>query len=57
MSDDPRPDEMPSQPSEPATPSQPEPTMPPTEAPHPDGDVDVPAPGSVSDSLSQSPTY
>ena len=42
MSDNPRPDEMPPEPSQPA-----EPTVPPSEAPMPGGDVDIPAPGST----------
>ncbi|MDQ3143272.1 MAG: hypothetical protein M3Q57_00115 [Pseudomonadota bacterium] len=48
MSDNPRPDEMPSEPTDPVQPSQPaQPTAPPSEAPMPGGDVDIPAPGSV----------
>lgn len=48
MSDTPRPDEMPPEPSQPFEPSQPaQPTVPPPEAPHPGGDIDIPAPGSV----------
>ena len=48
MSDNPRPDEMPPEPSQPAQPSKPaEPTVPPSEAPMPGGDVDIPAPGST----------
>ena len=48
MSDNPRPDEMPPEPSQPPQPSQPaEPTVPPSEAPMPGGDVDIPAPGST----------
>ena len=49
MQDTPHPDappEQPATPAEPAQPSQPaQPTVPPSEAPMPGGDVDIPAPG------------